>query len=140
MRQLNQRIGVRYYLYPLNRKETGRYIAHRLQVAGDQEAIHFRQGAVREIFAFSGGIPRLINLAADRALLAGYVQGTKTVTRDLAGRGIRSLSSRPDLQEIKLPQESLTPASLLVMAFIVLGGFFSPLGPEPLLGVVGGPQ
>ena len=124
LRQLNQRIGVRYYLYPLNRKETGRYIAHRLQVAGDQGAIQFLKGAVQEIFSYSGGIPRLINLAADRALLAGYVKGTKTVSRDLAGRGIRSLSGRPDHQEKRLPQEALTPASLLVVAFVVLGGFF----------------
>jgi len=124
LRQLNQRIGVRYYLNPLNREETGRYLAHRLQVAGDPGTIHFVKGAVREIFYFSKGIPRLINLAADRTLLAGYVKGTKTLTREMAGRGIRSLSSRPDSQERRLPQESLTPASLLVLAFVVLGGFF----------------
>ena len=124
LRQLNQRIGVRYFLYPLNREETGRYIAHRLQVAGDQGTIHFDRGAVREIFSFSQGIPRLINLAADRTLLAGYVKGTKTLTREMAGKGIRSLSGRPDPHERPLPQESLTPASLLILAFIILGGFF----------------
>jgi general secretion pathway protein A len=124
LRQLNQRIGVRYYLYPLNRNETARYLAHRLQVAGDPGTIHFLKGAVREIFSFSKGIPRLINLAADRTLLAGYVKGTKTLTRELAWRGIRSLSNRPDPQERRFPQESLTPASLLVLVFIVLGGFF----------------
>jgi general secretion pathway protein A len=124
LRQLNQRIGVRYYLYPLNRNETGRYLAHRLQVAGDPGTIHFVKGAVREIFSFSKGIPRLINLAADRTLLAGYVKGTKTLTRELAWKGIRSLSNRPDPLERRFPQESLTPASLLVLVFIVLGGFF----------------
>jgi general secretion pathway protein A len=111
LRQLNQRIGVRYYLNPLNREETARYIAHRLQVAGDQGTIQFVKGAVREIFFFSKGIPRLINLAADR-------------TREMAGRGIRSLAIRPDSQERRLPQEALTPASLLILAFIILGGFF----------------
>ncbi len=123
LRQLNQRIGVRYYLFPLNREETGRYIAHRLQVAGDPGTIHFARAAVREIFSFSKGIPRLINLAADRALLAGYVKGTKTITREMARMGIRSLSIRSDLQERRAAQESLTPASLLILAFIVLGGF-----------------
>jgi general secretion pathway protein A len=124
LRQLNQRIGVRYYLYPLDRQETGRYLAHRLQIAGDPETIRFTKGAVREIFSFSKGIPRLINLAADRALLAGYVKGTKTLTREMAGRGIRSLSGRPDSQERQYPQESLTTVSVLIMALIVLGGFF----------------
>ncbi len=124
LRQLNQRIGVRYYLYPLTREETGHYIAHRLQVAGDQGRIHFARGAVREIYSFSQGIPRLINLAADRALLAGYVKGTKNLTREMARKGIRSLSNRPDPQARRLPQESLTPASLLILAFIILGGFF----------------
>ena len=61
-------------------------------------------GAVREIFSFSKGIPRLINLAADRTLLAGYVKGTKTLTREMAGRGIRSLSGRPDHQERLIPR------------------------------------
>ena len=124
LRQLNQRIGVRYYLYPLDRQETGRYITHRLQVAGDPGTIRFAKGAVREIFFFSKGIPRLINLAADRALLAGYVKGTKTLTREMAGRGIRSLSGRPDRPASRFSQESLTPVSVLVMVLIVLGGFF----------------
>jgi general secretion pathway protein A len=124
LRQLNQRIGVRYYLNPLDRQETGRYLAHRLQVAGDEGTIQFAKGAVREIFSFSKGIPRLINLAADRTLLAGYVKGTKTLTREMAGRGIRSLSGRPDYQEGRYPQESLTTVSVLIMALIVLGGFF----------------
>jgi general secretion pathway protein A len=123
LRQLNQRIGVRYYLYPLNREETGRYLAHRLQVAGDPGTIRFVKGAVREIFTFSKGIPRLVNLAADRTLLAGYVKGTKTLSREMAERGIRSLALRPDLQEIRLPQEFLTPASFMILVFIVLGGF-----------------
>jgi general secretion pathway protein A len=123
LRQLNQRIGVRYYLEPLNREETGRYLNHRLQVAGNGGRIQFTRGAVQEIFAFSQGIPRLINLAADRALLAGYVQDTRTITRKMARKGIASLSGRRDGGKFFWVEERLSPLSLLVMVLIVLGGF-----------------
>jgi general secretion pathway protein A len=123
LRQLNQRIGVRYYLEPLTREETGRYLNHRLHVAGDGGTIQFTRGAVREIFSFSRGIPRLINLAADRALLAGYVQETKTITRTMAFRGIASLSGRGETGKSFWGPEPLSPLSLLVMVLIVLGGF-----------------
>jgi general secretion pathway protein A len=123
LRQLNQRIGVRYYLEPLNREETGRYLNHRLQVAGSGGRIQFTRGAVQEIFAFSQGIPRLINLAADRALLAGYVQDTRTITQKMARKGIASLSGRRDAGNSFWVEERLSPLSLLVMVLIVLGGF-----------------
>jgi general secretion pathway protein A len=123
LRQLNQRIGVRYYLDPLNRKETDRYLAHRLRVAGNGGAIQFTGGAVREIFAFSRGIPRLINLAADRALLVGYVQETKNITRKMARKGVASLSGRPDTEKFFSAGETLSPVYLLVMAFIIISGF-----------------
>jgi general secretion pathway protein A len=123
LRQLNQRIGVRYYLEPLNREETGRYLNHRLQVAGSGGRIRFTPGAVREVFAFSKGIPRLINLAADRALLAGYVQETKTISRKMARQGIASLSGRAESGKTYWGPEPLSPVSLLVLVLIVLGGF-----------------
>lgn len=124
LRQLNQRIGVRYYLVPLNREETARYLTHRLDFAGDRGSILFSRGAVREIYGFSKGMPRLINLAADRALLAGFVQETKTITRDMARKGIRSLSLRSGEGKDRFGLENLTPVNLLVIAGIVLGGFF----------------
>ncbi len=123
LRQLNQRIGVRYYLEPLDRGETGRYLNHRLHIAGNGGAIQFTRGAVQEIFAHSRGIPRLINLAADRALLAGYVQETKTITRKIARQGIASLSGRPESGKFYRGPEPLSPVFLLVMVLIVLGGF-----------------
>ncbi|MBI5586387.1 MAG: AAA family ATPase [Deltaproteobacteria bacterium] len=123
LRQLNQRIGVRYYLYPLNRRETERYLNHRLLVAGDTGSIQFTRGAIREINAFSRGIPRLINLAADRALLAGYVQETKAITRKMARKGIASLSGRLEAGNFWGGKEALSPVSLVVMVLIVIGGF-----------------
>src|SRR5690606_33174105 len=81
MRQIAQRVTGRYHLEPLSRAETAQYVQHRLRVAGCQTAI-FSEGAIRELYRRSKGIPRLINVVADRALLAGY---TRDRTRIDAG-------------------------------------------------------
>lgn len=91
LRQLNQRISIRYHLRPLAREEVARYIRHRLTVAGSAGDIHFTSGALREIYRYSKGIPRLINLASDRALLAGYAQQSQTIQRETVIKGLSSL-------------------------------------------------
>ncbi len=73
LRQLAQRITARYHLLPLTEEEVGFYVQHRLQVAGRSEPL-FNRGAIRALHKFSGGIPRLINLLCERALMAGYGQ------------------------------------------------------------------
>jgi general secretion pathway protein A len=73
LRQLAQRVTARYHLNPLSRSEMTHYIRHRLAVAGGLGQVDFTARALRLIHRFSGGIPRLINLLCDRALLAGYV-------------------------------------------------------------------
>ena len=91
LRQLNQRISIRYHLDPLGREEVPRYIHHRLTVAGASGDIHFTQGALREIYHYSQGIPRLINLASDRALLAGYAEQSREIQRQTVIKGLKSL-------------------------------------------------
>jgi len=73
LRQLAQRITARYHLLPLNYAEVQQYVRFRLQVAGCQRPV-FSDKAVKKLFELSGGIPRLLNLLADRALLAAYSQ------------------------------------------------------------------
>lgn len=73
MRQIAQRITGRYHLEPLSRAETAAYVRHRLRVAGCQMPI-FTPSALRELYRRSKGIPRLINVVADRALLAAYTR------------------------------------------------------------------
>ncbi len=73
MRQLDQRITARYHLRPLSRKTTTAYIRHRLEVAGLKEQV-FTPRALRLIARHSGGIPRLINIICDRALLGAYAK------------------------------------------------------------------
>jgi general secretion pathway protein A len=91
LRQLRQRITVRYHLTPLDREETERYIVHRMNVAGCDRAPTFTSWAVRRIHGYSKGIPRLINAAADKTLLAGFVADTDRLTARHAARAIREL-------------------------------------------------
>lgn len=76
---LRQRLTVHYTIEPLTEPETQEYIKHRLSVAGSKTEI-FNSEAVHEIFSFSKGYPRLINIICDRALLTGYVSETKKIT------------------------------------------------------------
>jgi general secretion pathway protein A len=82
LRQLAQRITGRYHLMPLSREETKGYVRHRLRVAGATEEI-FTPGALSELHRLSLGIPRVINVACDRALLGAYTQETKRITASL---------------------------------------------------------
>jgi len=77
-RQLRQRINLRYHLAPLSEKETREYIEKRLRIAGSHEPI-FTDQAIQEIYRRSGGIPRLINILCDNALLNGYALDQKQV-------------------------------------------------------------
>jgi type II secretory pathway predicted ATPase ExeA len=77
-RALRQRITIRYHIEQLTLDETEAYIRHRLRVSGTEAPI-FSPGAIDEIFAFSGGYPRLINIISDHALLSGYVQELDTI-------------------------------------------------------------
>ncbi len=91
LRQLRQRITVRYHLAPLNRFETERYIAHRLRVAGADGRPTFTSWAIRTIQRYSGGVPRLINAVCDKALLYGYVNGTYELGARAVRQAIREL-------------------------------------------------
>ena len=79
LRQLAQRITARYHLAPLNQDETRAYILHRMKVAGAPRS-PFRKSALRALYQRSGGVPRLINIIADRALTAAYARESAYVT------------------------------------------------------------
>jgi general secretion pathway protein A len=82
LKQLRQRIAIRYHISSLSMREVECYISHRLGVAGGGNDI-FNKDTLEEIFKFSGGIPRLINILCDKALLAGYAAGKKTIDSDI---------------------------------------------------------
>ena len=91
LRQLAQRITARYHLAPLDEVGTADYIRHRLEVAGGAGKVGFTRGALAAVHRFSGGIPRLINLVCDRALLGGYVKGTRTIDAATVRRAAREV-------------------------------------------------
>ena len=91
LRQLRQRITVRYHLSPLTRFEVSQYIQHRLQLAGAHGIPFFTQPALWRVFGYSRGIPRLVNAVCDKALLAGYVEHSDRITHRMVGRAIREL-------------------------------------------------
>ncbi len=83
LRQLKQRIGIRYHLTPLSAGETGEYITHRLSIAGAGGSAIFDKGAVEAIFVYAGGVPRMINIVCDRALVAGYGANRRRIGKAL---------------------------------------------------------
>lgn len=91
LRQLRQRITVRYHIPPLTLDETMVYINHRLKVAGSDGSAVFDLGAVKVVFKYSHGVPRLINAVCDNVLLAGYVAGATTLTAKLAKQAVEQL-------------------------------------------------
>ena len=80
LRQLAQRVTARYHLSPLSLTETGEYVRHRIVVAGGEGKVGFTSEALGTVHRLSAGVPRLVNLVCDRALLAGYVKGSRTIT------------------------------------------------------------
>jgi general secretion pathway protein A len=93
LRQLAQRITGRYHLMPLSRHETQGYVRHRLRVAGAAGEI-FTAGALREVHRLTSGIPRVINVTCDRALLGAYTQETPKVTVALVRQAANEVYGR----------------------------------------------
>ncbi len=91
LRQLRQRITVRYHLAPLTLAETEQYVLHRLQVAGANGRPTFTRWAIRRIHRYAGGVPRLINAVCDKALLCGFVLGADELRVRHIRRAIREL-------------------------------------------------
>ncbi|VAX32881.1 General secretion pathway protein A [hydrothermal vent metagenome] len=91
LKQLNQRISIRYEIVPLSKQESIQYINHRILVAGAGSRVSFSQPAFKEIYKYSLGYPRLINLVCDRALLSGYNDQVDMIDKAQVNQGIKSL-------------------------------------------------
>ena len=91
LRQLRQRITVRYHLPPLSQEEVNHYVQHRIEVSGGNGAPHFTRPALWRIYYYSKGIPRLVNAVCDKALLAGYAQQTDKIDFRTIGCAVREL-------------------------------------------------
>lgn len=94
LRQLRQRIGIRYHLEPLSLDETGEYIRHRLRVAGAKDDRIFDASAVDAVYEYSQGIPRMVNIICDNSLLAGYADGKAWIGKRTIRETVESLETR----------------------------------------------
>jgi general secretion pathway protein A len=100
-RALAQRITARYHIQPLTMEETGAYIAHRLKIGGSEKKI-FKPSAVKSVYDFSGGVPRLINIICDHALMTGYSRNM----RQLDAKVISDCA-----QELRIPHEKISASA-----------------------------
>src|SRR5215468_2694241 len=124
LRQLDQRIGIRCYLKPLPRKETFRYVEHRLRVAGLPGALPFTRGALGKIYKYSKGIPRVINLVCDRSLMAGFSNRVREITPGLVTSSVRNLEGgrqgRNRYTRMWSPRSLMRRAALVAGAVVLL--------------------
>jgi general secretion pathway protein A len=124
LRQLNQRITARYHLKPLSQRETLQYIAYRLHVAGAKRRVKFDKAAIRAVYRYSGGTPRVINALCDRAMLIGYTRENYEITRGLIRQAAREIKG--ERHRARKPGASvffglgrLVPSSTVVFAVIM---------------------
>jgi len=120
LRQLNQRITARYHLGALSYSDARKYIKHRLKRSGGKDNL-FTPRAIKSIYRISKGIPRLINILSDRALLGAYVGDTQFVTVKMVNKAAKEI-----FPVKKTSFNSVVFSVFLVMALVCLGYFFSP--------------
>ena len=111
LRQLRQRIVARYHLGPLTRPEVAAYVRHRLEVSGAQRQL-FPARLMDRVYRLSGGVPRIINVLCDRALLGTYVQGKERVDRATLDQAAREVFHQ-------VPRRSLVGPLLMLLVFVL---------------------
>jgi general secretion pathway protein A len=94
LRQIGQRISLRYQILPLGIRETQEYVQYRLNIASQKRSALFDPAAIRRIYAYSRGIPRVINIACDRALLAAFSMNQRRVTGRVAKSALSEMVRR----------------------------------------------
>lgn len=130
LRQLAQRITARYHLSPLGPKDTHLYIRHRMQVAGAQRN-PFQRGAMNALYQRSQGIPRLINIIADRSLAAAYAKERMDVTAAMVQDAANEVQlGEHQVKRVRWPWMAATAAVLLVAILLVInfGDWHLPAG------------
>ena len=123
LRQLNERITVRYNLKPLERPDVRDYIAHRLSVAGGKEALKFSEGAFRQIYRYSRGVPRRINAICDRAILIAYAKATRQVKRQTVRSALRDMQGL-ESQEGQFKTIAFTVILTMLITAVVIAGIY----------------
>ena len=127
LRQLDQRITLRCQLVPLSHKEVREYIQHRINIASKKAGIQFAGAAYRSIYHYSRGIPRLINIVCDRALLTAFVLDQQIISGKIAMAAIRELGVKGDMKRrgLQIRKRAILFFSLLCTVIFVVMVFRS---------------
>lgn len=119
LRQLNQRIAVRYRLRSMTMDETLTYIRHRMVVAGETGGVSFSGAAIKLIHLYTSGLPRLINILCDRALLVGYGDEQRRISAATVVRAIREILNVRQGRRYSLALAGITALIILFTALIM---------------------
>ncbi len=119
LRQLNQRIAVRYRLKSMSLHETRAYIRHRMEIAGETGGVSFSMFAIRLIFIYTRGVPRMINILCDRSLLIAYGDERRRITAVVVTTAIRELLNVPQQRRFSLAIISIACAVTVCIAMSV---------------------
>jgi len=121
LRQVGQRITLSYQLRPLTLAECKEYIHYRIGIAAQKTAIKFDRSAYRQIYKYSSGIPRLINIVCDRALLTAFVLNQFKITSRIAKESIKELATRGRIKNYGLSTSKWVLMSISFLSMVFLG-------------------
>jgi general secretion pathway protein A len=143
LRQLEQRITARYHLMPLSQKETMDYVNHRLGVAGARERDPiFTVSALKQIYKFSEGVPRKVNLMCDRALLGAYVHNEKIVDARTVKQAAKEVAGRRNKtgqqKRFKTDMVAWFVANVVLMIGVIILGYAIYTKPDALAALFNG--
>lgn len=130
LRQLRQRITIKWELLPLNLEETRGYIQHRLNIALGKGKVRFSRPAVEMVFRYSRGIPRMINVVSDRTLLIAFTQSTKKITPKIVKSAVSDIGELVPLEswadkfwKVVLPSALAAGVAYFALNFFALPDF-----------------
>jgi general secretion pathway protein A len=137
LRQLNERIMVRYDLKPLDSTDVQGYVEHRLVVAGGHGNLRFTDGVYKKLYGYSQGNPRRINAVCDRALLIAYVKEKHTISKPMVGKAIEELHGELRTEPVvsDWSWKKLASSMLLLLLLMVVAGFAGWSLREHILGI-----
>jgi len=119
LRQLRQRISLSCRLAPLSIKDVRNYIQHRINVASGKPGIQFADTAYRSIYNYSKGIPRLINIVCDRALLTAFGHDQKEITQKIVRESIKELTDRNGINKYSFKKQKKAILFLSLLSLII---------------------
>lgn len=129
LRQIGQRITLNYHLTPLKFNETKEYIQYRINIAAQRKGIKFDRSAYYQIFKYSKGIPRLINIVCDRALLTAFVLNQHKISGSILKASIRELSGARRMKNYGFADGRKGLALISILTILVFAGIYH----QPLL-------